>query len=97
MIAIHNLKKSFGQVHAVQEVSFSVGNGTLCGLLGPNGAGKSTLFKMLMGLLAPDAGNIELAGERVIGYASESAALCDYLTGRIFFRTQIFKMVADDT
>lgn len=94
MIAIKNLGKAFEHVQALQDVSFAVEKGTLCGLLGPNGAGKSTLFKIMMGLLAPDGGEIELAGKRVafgkseykrkIGYAPETAILYEYLTGREF-------------
>jgi ABC-2 type transport system ATP-binding protein len=96
MITIENLSKSFEHVQALKDVSFIVEKGTLCGLLGPNGAGKSTLFKIMMGLLAPDAGEIELAGARVafgeseykrpIGYAPETAILYEYLTGLEFLR-----------
>ncbi len=94
MITVKNLNKSFATIHAVRDVSFSVEQGVLCGLLGPNGAGKSTLFKMIMGLIQPDSGEITLSGEAVafgeveykhkIGYAPESAILYDYLTGLEF-------------
>jgi len=93
-IEIRNVNKSFAEVEAVRDVSFSIEKGVLCGLLGPNGAGKSTLFKMMMGLLEPDSGQITLAdkvvtfGEveykRKIGYAPESAILYEYLTGMEF-------------
>jgi ABC-2 type transport system ATP-binding protein len=89
-IEITSLCKSFEKVQAVRDASFSVEKGELCGLLGPNGAGKSTLFKMLVGLLQPDAGEITLDGnvatfgevehKRVIGYAPETALLYEYLT-----------------
>jgi ABC-2 type transport system ATP-binding protein len=85
MIVVKNLSKSFGAVQALQDVSFSVAPGTLCGLVGPNGAGKSTLFKLLMGLLEPEAGTIAIAGEGIcfgdttyktkIGYAPENPVL----------------------
>jgi len=91
MISIKNLGKSFDQLQALNDVSFSIEKGVLCGLLGPNGAGKSTLFKIIMGLLAPDAGTITLAEEpivfgataykRKIGYAPETPILYEYLTG----------------
>lgn len=94
MITVKNLSKAFEHVQALNDVSFAVEKGTLCGLLGPNGAGKSTLFKIMMGLLEPDAGEIELAGgrprfgesdyKRKIGYAPETAILYEYLTGREF-------------
>ncbi len=91
MIIIKNLYKTFGLVQAVNNVSFSVDAGTLCGLVGPNGAGKSTLFRLLMGLLESDSGEIEIADETIdfgdtgykskIGYAPEDPILYDYLTG----------------
>jgi len=93
-IELKNISKSFEHIHAVRDVSFSVEKGVLCGLLGPNGAGKSTLFKMMMGLLEPDNGEITLNGKAVtfgeveykrrIGYAPESAILYEYLTGLEF-------------
>ncbi|MBK8703407.1 MAG: ABC transporter ATP-binding protein [Saprospiraceae bacterium] len=55
-IEARNLGKRFGEVHAVQEVSFEVHPGEIVGLLGPNGAGKTTTLRMLAGLLAPTAG-----------------------------------------
>lgn len=94
MLTINNLSKTFESVRALQDVTFSIAPGELCGLLGPNGAGKSTLFKIIMGLLAPEAGTITLAGapivfgatdyKRQIGYAPETPALYEYLTGREF-------------
>jgi ABC-2 type transport system ATP-binding protein len=94
MIIIKNISKTFGHIQALNEISFSVAKGSLCGLLGPNGAGKSTLFKIITGLLQADAGEMELAGDRVtfeeveykrkIGYAPETPILYEYLTGREF-------------
>ena len=54
MIEIRNLRKSYGSVLALDDVSFRLEPGRLCGLLGRNGAGKSTLFKTLVGLVPPD-------------------------------------------
>lgn len=94
MVIIQNLSKSFQYVQALQNVTLAVRQGELCGLLGPNGAGKSTLFKIVMGLLAPEAGEIFIAGEQIhfgeveykrrIGFAPESPILYEYLTGREF-------------
>ncbi len=56
-IEIQNLKKSFGDIHAVNNVSLEVTKGEILSLLGPNGAGKSTVISMLSGLLAPDEGD----------------------------------------
>jgi len=96
MLLIKNLSKTFGSVRALQNVSFSIEKGALCGLLGPNGAGKSTLFKIIMGLLAPDVGEISLVEERSvfgkteykrkIGYAPEAPIFYEYLTGLEFLR-----------
>ena len=62
LLEVNRLKKSFGTHLAVDEVSFTVGNGEILGLLGPNGAGKSTTIMMLAGLIEPDSGNIVLDG-----------------------------------
>lgn len=56
MIQVKQLCKSFGNVQAVQNVSFSAPNGKITGLLGPNGAGKSTTMRMIAGVLQPDSG-----------------------------------------
>ncbi len=66
-LAIANLSKSFGGVRAVNDVSFSVGQGEFLALIGPNGAGKSTCFNMINGQLAPDSGDIRFEGATLIG------------------------------
>ena len=60
ILAVKGLSKSFGGVHAVRGVSFSVAAGELLAMIGPNGAGKTTCFNLLNGQLAPDAGEILL-------------------------------------
>ncbi len=67
MIRIENLTKSFGGIHAVDDVSFEVARGSITGLIGPNGAGKSTLFNMVAGLIRPDSGRVWLEGENITG------------------------------
>jgi ABC-2 type transport system ATP-binding protein len=64
-IEVTNLKKSFGDLHAVQDVSFHADAGEVLSLLGPNGAGKSTTISMLSGLLAPSAGDAAIMGHSV--------------------------------
>jgi branched-chain amino acid transport system ATP-binding protein len=64
-LRIAGLSRRFGALRAVDDVSLSVGRGTLTGLIGPNGAGKSTLFNLLTGMLAPSAGTVELMGRDV--------------------------------
>jgi len=58
VIEIRGLRKKFGHVEAVRDVSFTASDGTVVGLLGPNGAGKTTTLRMLSGLMRPDAGTI---------------------------------------
>ena len=67
MLAVEGLRKSFGGVHAVRDVSLRVAAGELLALIGPNGAGKSTCFNMLNGQLRPDAGTVRLDGRDITG------------------------------
>ncbi len=64
-IEVQNLKKSFGELKAVQGVDFAAQTGEIFSLLGPNGAGKSTTISMLSGLLQPDDGEARIAGHSV--------------------------------
>src|SRR6266498_4615060 len=65
-IEVQNLKKSFGDFHAVQGASFETYAGEILSLLGPNGAGKSTTISMLSGLLAPNGGDACIMGHSVV-------------------------------
>ncbi len=56
VIVLDHLSKSFGNVHAVQDLSLQIEAGTIFGFLGPNGAGKTTTMRMLCGLTHPTAG-----------------------------------------
>jgi len=67
VLEVMSLSKSFGGVHAVREVSFTVGAGEFLALIGPNGAGKSTCFNMINGQLAPDSGDVRLQGRSIVG------------------------------
>jgi len=92
MITISSLTKSYGQLKAVDDVSFQIADGEIFGLLGPNGAGKTTIVKMMIGMLRPDAGTISVNGldavgrslevKADLGYVPESSALYENLTGR---------------
>tara|TARA_A100001037_G_scaffold304107_1_gene339881 strand:+ start:683 stop:1453 length:771 start_codon:yes stop_codon:yes gene_type:complete len=68
IIDLQNISKSFGNVYALNQVSFSVNAGEVVGLLGDNGAGKSTLIKILAGFYTPDSGEIRLKGQLVINW-----------------------------
>jgi len=67
VLSVEGLSKSFGGIHAVQDVTFEVANGELLALIGPNGAGKTTCFNMLMGQLTPTRGVVRLNGEIITG------------------------------
>ena len=67
VLTVSNLRKAFGGVHAVDDVSFALASGELLALIGPNGAGKSTCFNMLNGQLSPDSGTIQLDGADITG------------------------------
>ncbi|MHA1909665.1 MAG: ABC transporter ATP-binding protein [Candidatus Thorarchaeota archaeon] len=94
-VSIENLVKSFGDLVAVNEVSFEVREGEIYGILGPNGAGKTTTVKCLMGLLDPDTGSSQVYGvdslddpievKRLVGYVPEEHQLYDSLTPRELF------------
>jgi len=71
MIAFERVTKRFGPWTAVNDVSFTVGEGEFCVLIGPSGSGKSTLLKMVNRLVAQDAGAIRVAGEDIAGVAPE--------------------------
>jgi ABC-2 type transport system ATP-binding protein len=90
MLTLTNLRKTFGSIVAVDDLSLSVRRGEVFGLLGPNGAGKSTTVSLAVGLLAPDAGQVRIEGlgdpvepnvRQRIGVATQALALYDLLTG----------------
>jgi len=91
-IELRGVSKFYGEVHAVDGVDLSVGQGEMFGLIGHNGAGKSTLFKMMLGLIPASAGEIRIAGasvqgrahreaRRKVGYLPENLVLYDNLSG----------------
>ena len=67
VLAVSDLRKSFGGVRAVDGVSFAIRRGELLALIGPNGAGKSTCFNMIGGQLRPDSGDIRFEGRSITG------------------------------
>ncbi len=90
------LVKRFGATLAIDQVDLALAPGEVRGLLGPNGAGKTTLLRMLMGLIAPDAGSIELLGQQLDGSGAlalhgvggfvEEPAFYPYLSARVNLR-----------
>jgi len=67
VLQLHRLSKHFGGLAAVNDVSFTVGEGEILGLIGPNGAGKTTLFNVVNGYLPPSGGRVRYAGRDVTG------------------------------
>ena len=74
MLSVTGLEVAYGGIAAVRNLSFDVGRGEIVGLIGPNGAGKSTTLNAIMGLVAPRAGDIRLAGTSVLGRKPEDVA-----------------------
>lgn len=97
-VTIKNLKKSYGAVAAVSDVSLTIESGEIFGLLGPNGAGKTTTIRCLCTLAAPDSGSLEVMGISVVeqprlvrqylGYIAQEVALDKVLTGRELLQLQ---------
>ena len=67
LLEVHALSKSFGGLHAVKDLTFSVDEGEIVALIGPNGAGKTTVFGLLSGFLPSDAGDVRLRGRSIVG------------------------------
>ena len=92
MIEVENLAKTYGELKAVDGISFEVASGEIYGLLGPNGAGKTTTLSMMAGLLSPDAGRIRYDGtdlvaqplkvKAMLGVVPQENALYDDLSAR---------------
>jgi ABC-2 type transport system ATP-binding protein len=93
-IAVRDLRKVYGTKPAVDGLSLSVPRGCFFGFLGPNGAGKTTTIRMLMGLIPPTSGSIEILGMTMpgndvaiksrIGLVPDESLLFDHLTGAEF-------------
>jgi ABC-2 type transport system ATP-binding protein len=90
IVVIDQLVKQFGKLRAVNNLSVTIHAGETYGLIGPNGSGKTTLIRMLVGLVKPTSGSIQIMHERVpgakiaprIGYMTQLSALYNDLTAR---------------
>ena len=97
-VLIENLRKNYGDICAVKDISFKVNQGEIFGLLGPNGAGKTTTIRCLCTLAKPDGGKIEVGGISAIanpkavrnrlGYVAQEVAIDKVLTGRELLELQ---------
>jgi ABC-2 type transport system ATP-binding protein len=86
-LRVENLSKTYASVEAVKNVSFNVRYGEIFGLLGPNGAGKTTTIRMILDIIKPDAGNVQVLGglmsektKERIGYLPEERGLYEDMT-----------------
>lgn len=79
MIEVSHLSKKYGTHPAIEDLSFTVGDGQIFGLLGPNGAGKSTIMNILTGYLAPTSGEVKVAGFSLPEQARQAKACVGYL------------------
>ena len=79
MIEVSHLTKQYGNHLAVDDVSFTVADGQICGLLGPNGAGKSTIMNLLTGYLSATSGQVTVAGHPLPEEADAAKACVGYL------------------
>jgi ABC-2 type transport system ATP-binding protein len=96
-ISVQDLRKSYGDLHAVDGVTFEVGHGEFFGILGPNGAGKTTTLEIIEGLREPDAGEVTVLGLRPwprnpdllprIGVQLQATSFFERLTAREQLRT----------
>ena len=74
MIEVSHLSKKYGTHPAIEDLSFTVGDGQIFGLLGPNGAGKSTIMNILTGYLAPTSGEVKVEGFSLPEQAQQAKA-----------------------
>ena len=79
MIKIDNLQKNYGNVKAVNNISFSISDGEIVGFLGSNGAGKSTTLKILSGYLTPTNGHVSINN-----FDNTSSYCCSYYNWKYF-------------
>jgi ABC-2 type transport system ATP-binding protein len=103
-LKLTSVSKRYGDVTAVDYLDLDVKKGEILGLLGPNGSGKSTTLKMILGLVKPDSGSVNVLGINVeddpvavkkkVGYVPESPRVYEFLTGLEFldFTGDIFEM-----
>lgn len=82
LLEVERVRKGFGGVRAVHDVSFALEAGELIGIMGPNGSGKTTLFNVIAGALAPDAGHVRLDGREIGGLPSHR--VCAHGIARTF-------------
>jgi branched-chain amino acid transport system ATP-binding protein len=89
LLRTEKLRKEFGGLIAVNDVDFTIPEGSIISLIGPNGAGKTTFFNMLTGVYKPTSGLVEFAGENVTGKPPH--AITERGIGRTFQNIRLFQ------
>jgi branched-chain amino acid transport system ATP-binding protein len=89
LVAAEGVRKEFGGLVAVDDVDFTIPEGSIVSLIGPNGAGKTTFFNMLTGIYKPTAGRILLRGEEITGKPPH--AITERGVGRTFQNIRLFQ------
>jgi ABC-2 type transport system ATP-binding protein len=82
VIESEGITRSFGQIHALKDITFSVNEGEIFGFIGPDGAGKTTLFRIITTLLLPDSGKLEVLGLDCVRGIRELRKRIGYMPGR---------------
>ncbi len=107
-VKLTSVSKRYGDITAVDYLDLDIKKGEIFGLLGPNGSGKSTTLKMILGLVKPDSGSVNVLGinveddpvavKRKVGYVPESPRTYEFLTGLEFldFTGDIYGMAPDE-
>jgi len=107
-VKLTGVSKRYGNVTAIDYLDLDVKKGEILGLLGPNGSGKSTTLKMILGLVKPDSGSVNVLGvnveddpivvKRKVGYVPESPRIYEFLTGLEFldFTGDVYEMFPDE-
>ena len=79
MVEVKNLTKNYGNIRAVDNISFTVGEGEILGFLGPNGAGKSTTMNMITGYISSTSGTVKIDGKEILENPKEAKSKIGYL------------------
>lgn len=79
MVEVKKLTKNYGNIKAVDNISFTVGEGEILGFLGPNGAGKSTTMNIITGYISSTSGTVTIDGKEILENPKEAKAKIGYL------------------